>query len=296
MPKGPTTIAESKALIAKHKLDDHRDLIIGGLRKAVRLEPGKPVKRRLPTGTSKFGGEPDLPDDADWPTYDGRPLHFVAQLNLADLPQRHIPTADLPRKGLLSFWYDTQGDRVNGLRDMSSQRYRVLYHTKQGGRRSFPAFDGDRLDKDFSFFFWRPFPERRVAMQPMLTLDEGVHARLSGIAMDEARDEYEFVVALEGGGFGSAPRLLGSYWDFQDDPREHAAAHAAGFDPFELTSAQQKKIDGHLEQWRLLALFDSDRQVNDWMWGDEGQLGFWIRDEDLKNRRFNSVYGALSGC
>jgi len=292
-PKQTLTQAEVRKLISNHALDEHKDLILKGLRKSVRLKAGEPVKRRLPVGTSKFGGEPDLSADTEWPTFNDRPLHFLAQLNLVDLPPRHIPTADLPRKGLLSFWYDTQGDRTWGARDIySMRRYRVLYHTRQGTRRPFPEFDGQDLDEDHDFFFWRPFPERRVSLEPMWTLDEGVQKRFFDIAMNDGIEflhhHTEFVQALEIGGHGMHSRLLGSFWDLHDG-REDAAGHAA-----RARKKKPKKRDH--EQWRLLALFDSDRDVDEWTWGDEGQLGFWIRKEDLNGRQFDRVCGGLLGC
>jgi len=302
MPKPPTTIAEAKALIAKHNLDDQRDLILGGLRKAVRLKPGKPAKRRLPTGTSKFGGEPDLPPDADWPTYDRRPLHFLAQLNLADLPPRHIPTADLQRKGLLSFWYDTQGDR-SGPHESTPARWQVRYYTKAGERRVFPEFDETGLEE--GYFFWRPFPERRVEMLPMLCLSEDASIALDklmftvpdphGEELIDNMDAFETDLLVRRASHDH--RLLGSLAGPDSDPRLDAARHAAGWaQRGTMPKAEVNKINKSKKDWRLLAVFDSERDVDDWMWSDEGNLSFWIRDADLKKQRFDRIHGEIDSC
>ena len=42
---------------------------------------------RLPIGQSRLGGLPDLPPGVPWPTFKGRKLPFVAQLNLAEFSQ-----------------------------------------------------------------------------------------------------------------------------------------------------------------------------------------------------------------
>ena len=61
---------------------------------------------RLPVCASKFWGNPDLPEDVDYPmayypdTDSYEPYHFICQINFADLPPQDI----LPRRGLLQFY------------------------------------------------------------------------------------------------------------------------------------------------------------------------------------------------
>ncbi|MFI4882859.1 MAG: DUF1963 domain-containing protein [Phycisphaerales bacterium JB064] len=299
-PKQPLTQADVRALITRHGLDGHKKLILDGLRKAVRLKPGKPVKRRLPAGASKFGGEPDLPEGVAWPEFDGRPLHFLTQLDLADLPPRWIPTADLPRKGLMSFWYDTQGDRSYGFK-RDSARWRVLYSTKATQRRAFPEHDESAYDFGEP---WRPFPERRVEMAPTLTLSEDAEhelmQRLWNAGGDDDERQYRFQAQLGGRDAHGGTRmhcLLGSYLFPQADGREHAARQELGISTGKAgyTEAAQKKVDRRKQAWRLLLLLDSDR-ASEWLWSDAGSLSFWIRDTDLKKRRFDRIYGEMDSA
>lgn len=70
---------------------------------------------RWDLGASRFGGNPDVPPDFVWPTYEGedhknvvkeRPLSFLAQFACADLApfdKEHL----LPDHGLLSFFYES---------------------------------------------------------------------------------------------------------------------------------------------------------------------------------------------
>lgn len=55
-------------------------------------------------GQSKIGGLAHLPPDFVWPVFKGAPLHFVAQINLSELPPGPV-AAELPAKGLLYFFY-----------------------------------------------------------------------------------------------------------------------------------------------------------------------------------------------
>lgn len=54
-------------------------------------------------GATRFGGLPDLPEKAKWPTVEKNPLFFVGQFDLASLSSFEAAKA-LPSKGLLSFF------------------------------------------------------------------------------------------------------------------------------------------------------------------------------------------------
>ena len=299
-PKQPLTQADVRKLIAEHGLDEHKDLILKGLRKSVRLKAGKPVKRRLPVGTSKFGGEPDLPADADWPVFNDRPLHFIAQLNLADLPPRHIPAADLPRKGLLSFWYDTQGDRSIRVFEQGPARWRASYDTKKVERRAFPEHDESEYDYGQP---WRPFPERRVTMKPSLTLSEDAeHELIDRLWKAGNNDDRKLDFQLALGGRNrfdhSDPghQLLGSYCFPQADAREYAAGAELGLNVNGALSKPDKaRVKRRMKSWRTLLVLQSDG-AGDWMWSDAGSLSFWIREADLKKQRFDRIHGELDSA
>lgn len=63
--------------------------------------------RFLP-GVTRLGGRPDGPRDGSWswPTRDGRPMAFIAQINLADVGP-HDARGPLPSSGRLSFFCAT---------------------------------------------------------------------------------------------------------------------------------------------------------------------------------------------
>ncbi|HVI02273.1 MAG TPA: DUF1963 domain-containing protein, partial [Enhygromyxa sp.] len=44
-------------------------------------------------GSSRIGGDPDLPVGVPWPEVDGEPLVFVAQLDLAEIA-KHVAAAE----------------------------------------------------------------------------------------------------------------------------------------------------------------------------------------------------------
>jgi hypothetical protein len=68
----------------------------------------------LPLGGSRFGGLPDLPASMTWPSWDGKMLPFLAQIDLAVLPR-----SPLPSEGWL-YVFCLFGDHAT--------RMEVLYH------------------------------------------------------------------------------------------------------------------------------------------------------------------------
>ncbi len=53
------------------------------------------------TGTSKLGGRPDLPADAEWPARGGNPLSLFAQFNLAEVAPHDRQNPPAPGHALL---------------------------------------------------------------------------------------------------------------------------------------------------------------------------------------------------
>lgn len=94
-PKGPPLLSEPP-------IDAARRLGIP----AILLQPHHPLLSRCET-TSWFGGFPILPDHIEWPreNYGIRhPLHFMAQINCAELPARAVEAHGFPRTGYLCFF------------------------------------------------------------------------------------------------------------------------------------------------------------------------------------------------
>lgn len=72
----------------------------------ISLRPEPQVDTVL-VGTSRLGGDPDLPAGTPWPLRDGRPLSFVGQVDLSAVTP-HDAEGLLPTTGLLSFFYDVE--------------------------------------------------------------------------------------------------------------------------------------------------------------------------------------------
>ena len=98
--------ADFEALIEKHSLTKFRDHLLSQAKTAAALIPGRKSVEALRPSQSKLGGKPDAPQNFIWPTKDEKPLSFIAQINLSDVPA--IEGSQLPNSGLLSFFYNNE--------------------------------------------------------------------------------------------------------------------------------------------------------------------------------------------
>lgn len=79
---------------------------------SIRIKLEGMVEDCLPVGSSKVGGTPDLPLDMQYPTYNGTPLTFIAQINLENIVQYDLDKL-LPTMGLFVFFQCEEGWDAN---------------------------------------------------------------------------------------------------------------------------------------------------------------------------------------
>ena len=92
-------------LIELHDLKKQSKEIRKIIRPAILLRTQKSSEAKIPLGASKIGGQPDLPDSAEWPLYrEEKPLAFLAQIDLKEIAKLGTPIKGLPSEGLLSIF------------------------------------------------------------------------------------------------------------------------------------------------------------------------------------------------
>ena len=113
-------------------------------------------KETYKLGATRFGGQPDVPPDFVWPTFEGesydnivknRPLSFLAQFNCDELAQfdtEHL----LPEHGLLSFFYETD-TQLWGF-DPKDKGCARVYWFEDTSNLSAANFPSD-MEEDFKF-------------------------------------------------------------------------------------------------------------------------------------------------
>jgi uncharacterized protein YwqG/predicted DNA-binding protein (MmcQ/YjbR family) len=237
---------------------------------ALLLRTRRAAESRLPLGQTKIGGRPDLPQGSAWPTYrDGRPLAFLAQINLAELPEAG-KLRSLPTRGLLSF-FSVFGWQVDGDADPQLPPGDYDYDWTQV---VYQPDDPASLERRPTPANVNAFKAAKVEFVPIVSLP--THTRELVVAKlhwkRDVKDKYEDLV-----------HSFKSAWSY---PLGNPAPHLwGGFADYE-----QDFVDVVARQdLRLLFQLASDDNTG-MCWGDGGYVYFWIRPEDRQRRNFKRIY------
>lgn len=223
-------------------------------------------------GRSRIGGDPDLPDDITWPVKKHKQLSFLAQINLGGMP-RALGGA-LPEKGMLWFFYDV-GSEAFGMEPSDRGSWAVLYREDaQNLQRRDPPKGAERFSECSLGFRYEltPLDPEAIPRYPLqLTKSESE-------SYSDLIQQYAETHDLGGS------QLLGNPFPIQNDVRVEAAAAIAG-----VAAKPTESVNALAREWRLLFQLDSESCAK-MMWGDSGMLYFMIKDDDLKNRRFDQSW------
>jgi len=245
--------ARAKAYLASRPVRDPAEL------------PAIAIQRGI-AGFSRIGGLPDLPEFYAWPVDDeGKPLAFLCQVALAELPEVAL-NLGYPETGALFFFYD-QYQSAGGHRQKDFSKWRVLYvdevassateRAPPNGLAARSIFRTYLLGFSAIMTYWDPEDTQAVERKRPRHMMGGVPDAIQNPDMDEVCE------------------LVSNGIDV-DKPGVYASAEARAL--------LQKPND-----WVLLLQFDSDDRAG-FNWGDAGTLYFWIRKPDLEARDFSRVW------
>lgn len=247
--------------------------------------PALQLRAARRTEFSRLGGLPAMPASAAWPEWRGKPLAFLAQLDLAEL-HAALPSF-LPAAGRLFFFYD-QEQRAIGLDPEDAGGWRVLFLADRsaGGfvRRAPAGLDPASLYKPV------PVAPHRIDVLPSLE-------RLSLDNHDwQADDDAYFALRNEAFRGQAHHQVLGFPTPIQDDDMELQCQLCAHGLPVGTPDAyDDPRVPGLRDgaaEWRLLLQLDSDDEAG-WMWGDVGTLYFWVREAAARRGDFSQVWMIL---
>jgi uncharacterized protein YwqG len=247
----------------------------------IRLNTRRTEDAAIAVGASKMGGAADLPEGMPWPQRpNGRPLHLIGQLNLADIGASTVEPM-LPEAGLLSFFYDAD-DAPNELEPADAGGWRVVFSPPRAPLRRLAEPKG-------LVSLLRPCSIEAI---PGISLPDIWQVASKGLfgTPEKQADAYERIRDSLREGAGGLHQLLG-----HDSPVQHPVCE----ETVQLVTGccvngkfnrkRWKAVESQVAEWMLLLQVDSDSDM-DVMWGDSGAIYFTIRRDDLRAGVFDRVW------
>lgn len=225
----------------------------------------------LPAIASSLGGSPLIPPGAAWPERNGRPMQFLAQLNLSEIP---VPPGTLPPTGLLAIFYDAHEQPWGD--DSADLGSTVILHTPDPGMTVPAKHPGEVGPSPLR----QPLAFRR---DTALVLSDAQESGFYGLLRQFSGEEKAHLSALHDAMLSSEPqglRVMSPPLRIQGDMDDELSVAASVYGLPEDTS------------WTLLIQLGSDSDLG-WCWGDAGDLYLWCPSADLASGRFDRVWTVL---
>lgn len=275
-----------------------------------------------PKTQSRLGGLPSLPAGIDWPrqTASGTPLHFLAQIDLSEMPptplDAAIDDARLPSRGMLYFFADIEEEMLWGWGDERGDDYaasRVIFAEMPGPDRAPPA---DIPEIGHAFGEMSGGYARGLTIYPARSVQPHVIETFAGAERyfqggDSVLADELTVASIERATGRPLPVLATSA------PRDETNKHPAYWLEYHYTNGQPPRREVRIARHQMLGAainvqntadaarqaghvlllqIDSDYGVDDsFVFCDMGMAQFWIKPEDLAAGRFERAWGTTEG-
>jgi uncharacterized protein YwqG len=275
------------ALIKEHGLEKYQQDILATVKPAIAITLAQEGQGTI--GQSRIGGYPDLPASLAWPVNAtlNRPLYFILQLNLAELPS--FPENSLPKTGMLYLFLDENENYAQQL---------VMYLADEPLQpKQLPedtVFITDWYEDlvvytlEFSLFTDLP----RWATNDHSALAERMSIDIDGEdALNELINDLP-VCSHSYESTGYVGKLLGHASGIGHDPREDAFV-VREVNPkwlYKYNELRNNNVDlSKARFWQNLLELHTEDNVN-LMFGDAGYMQILIHENDLSKKDVSRVY------
>lgn len=277
-----------KELFEKYQLNRVWTFLEPTLKNSIHITPKPTEDALITTGSSKFGGSPDLPENIDWFEYKQKPMSFLAQINLTETAEFDTDSK-LPKKGILYFFYDAEQDAW-GFDPKDKDGSKVFFYdgdTSKLERKEKP----NNLDKEAYFNGCTLDFKSSISMldyQSSLMDDFTLEDEEEGSYENLIDEIYEYEIF----------KLLGHSNNIQGGMELECELVTNGINcgsPEGYRSSKRKELEKNAALWHLLFQFDSSDDTGA-MWGDSGRIYYWIRENDLQEKKFENSWAILQCC
>ncbi len=291
----PKAVEDLRLKFEEAGLTEHWEECKPYLKNEILIDITSAEEKDFVLGESKIGGKPDLPIGTNWFKDDnGNYLDFLAQFNLEDIAAFDIEKL-LPPKGMLYFFYDEKQASWGNEPD-DKDKFKVFFYDEDLSQLSV-TLHPDKI-KDHPYF-----KLCKLSFKTSLMLPEDLFGLTENIYGNKLKEEnlekyYKFLKAIENPNLkyiDSNTKLLGYPNVIQNRMEEDCERAIQGFKystPFALMGIKYESIKKNTYDWTLLFQLASVDEA-EMMWGDCGNLYFWIKKEDLKNQNFENCWQIL---
>lgn len=267
--------------------------LLNTARNSIRLKIGGETENK--PGATRFGGNPDVPEDFEWPYFEGegfdgvknRPLGFIAQFDLEEIA-KYDKDGLLPKTGLLSFFYELD-TMMWGFDPEHKGCARVFYFEDKNALQT--AEYPDDLADDFRL------PPLEIELSSEISYQSYEDFLLQRNKLIENWDEFDDArKSLAADDNEQISKLLGWADPIQENMTMECELVSRGYYLGEGWGDVTPLDRQEAEQWSSkdwLPLFQLDSISNgefDLMFGDCGRIYYYIRRDDLANRNFDDAW------
>ena len=255
----------------------------------IALKTTKSSEHEFSIGESKIGGLPHLPQNYEWPLFNGEPLAFLAQFNL-EQTSTYDTQGLLPKTGMLYFFHEG-GNSVWGDDPKDKGGFKVFHYDGDMAKLCITA-SPDSLDEHLRF---SPCKLEFSCEKSYVPYEEAV--LLFGEESDDSDkfDEFCDLYIDMLGNDASGNQLLGHPFLIQGDIYLESQLVTHGLycgDPSGFNDPRAKELEQGASEWMLLFQLDSDYNA-DMMWGDVGMIYFTIKKHDLEIGNFDDAWSVF---
>ncbi|AHM61184.1 hypothetical protein D770_14650 [Flammeovirgaceae bacterium 311] len=268
-----------------------REFMLNSLSPTVGIKTARTKDEKLPVGSSKIGGQPDLPPNIDWPRFNNEPLSFCAQYNCLEF-NRYDKNYLLPSEGMLYVFVYVDKSWPGFLNTDGS--YKIIYTGNHNEifRRPFPQ----------SYFKESIFETAKIDYFQFYTLPDDENYKLI-----ELRKKYlhfsnyydnatDIIYNVTGQAADNYHQLLGEDRSVQSSVVWEFAAKALNIRTSEDYETKKHLIDELKKDYIMLLQLDSgDKNTSLAKFGGSSVMYFGIKPEDLKQKRFDQTILAFQG-
>lgn len=253
-----------------------------GIKKKNKVSPVK-----LNNVLSKFGGVPNVPQNFNWPTFEGRPLSFLCQIQLENL-KKFKSFHNLPEIGIIYFFILTDG--IHNRYPQKQGEFKVLYYNFKGDIHSEYKFDKNnhspKIFRECYMSFYKHFTLPSYQNYQRINMSE-----VLSDAEDNKIDElYKKICHITGHSPDIGHLILGDPQAQQGTVTYWWAYNELNYSSYPLNDEQKSTLNALEKKFKLLLQLDfNDDNLNFSEFGGSGTAYFGIKKEDFDKRDFDKT-------